>query len=183
MNPHEYRENRARFPLAELVKYDGQWVAFSRDGRRIIASSDDLATLDRLVVAAGEDPEQVALERIELEDSYLGGAELSHPHPRRRGGDRSMKVIEKTDATGSLADYAAQVSKGPIIITSEGQPVAALVAIENADLETVSLSTNRQFLALIEQSRRRAQTEGGIPSEEMRQRFARGMPKKRGPSR
>jgi hypothetical protein len=29
------------------------------------------------VVSAGEDPEQVALERIELSDLYLGGAELS----------------------------------------------------------------------------------------------------------
>ena len=77
MNSQVYRENRARFPLAELVKYDGQWVAFSLDGRRVIASSDDLAMLDSLVVAAGVDPEQVALERIELDDSYLGGAELS----------------------------------------------------------------------------------------------------------
>jgi hypothetical protein len=77
VNPQVYRENRARFPLAELVKYDGQWVAFSLDGHRLIASSEDLATLDNLVVAAGVDPEQVAFERIELDDSYLGGAELS----------------------------------------------------------------------------------------------------------
>jgi hypothetical protein len=77
VNPQEYRENRASFPLAELVKYDGQWVAFSLDGRRIIANSEDLATLDNLVVAAGEDPEQVALERIEFDDISLGGAELS----------------------------------------------------------------------------------------------------------
>ena len=71
------RENRARFPLSELAKYYGQWVAFSLDGRRIIASSEDLATLDNLVVTVGEDPEQIALERIALDDIYLGGAELS----------------------------------------------------------------------------------------------------------
>ncbi len=76
MNPREYRENRARFPFAELAKYRGQWVAFSPDGRRIIASSEALAALDSLVTSAGEDPEQVGLERIEFEDSYLGGAEL-----------------------------------------------------------------------------------------------------------
>jgi hypothetical protein len=29
-----------------------------------------------LIVAAGENPQQVALERIDLEDEYLGGAEL-----------------------------------------------------------------------------------------------------------
>ena len=76
MNPTAYRENRARFPLAELKTYDGPWVAFSLDGRRIIAASQDLATLDKLVVEAGENPERVALERIELEDVSLGGAEL-----------------------------------------------------------------------------------------------------------
>lgn len=76
MSIQEYRENRARFPAADLAKYHGQWVAFSLDGRRIIASHDDLATLDHLVVAAGQDPEKVALERIEMDDTCLGGAEL-----------------------------------------------------------------------------------------------------------
>ena len=77
MNCQEYQENRARFPRAELVKYRGQWVAFSPDGRRIVASSEDLAALDQLVVASGEDPEKVGLERIELDDVYLGATEHS----------------------------------------------------------------------------------------------------------
>jgi len=51
-------------------------------------------------------------------------------------------------------------------VTNQGRPVAALVPIENADLETVSLSTNRQFLDLIEWSRARIRAEGGISSEE-----------------
>ena len=76
MDSHAYRENRARFPLAELAKYQGQWVAFSLDGARIIASSEDLGTLDKLIVERGENPEQVALERIDLDDVCLGGAEL-----------------------------------------------------------------------------------------------------------
>jgi len=57
------------------------------------------------------------------------------------------------------------------VITDHGQPVAALVAIETADLETVSLSTNPQFLNLIERSRSRVSDEGGASSEEMRSRF------------
>ena len=75
MNTQEYRENRARFPAADLAKYRGQWVAFSLDGRKIIAGNEDLGKIDGLVVAAGEDPEQVALERIDLDDICLGGAE------------------------------------------------------------------------------------------------------------
>lgn len=68
-------ENRTRFPLGELAKYQGKWVAFSDDGSRIIASSEDLLALDKLIVAAGADPERVGLERIELDDIYFGGAE------------------------------------------------------------------------------------------------------------
>jgi antitoxin (DNA-binding transcriptional repressor) of toxin-antitoxin stability system len=56
-------------------------------------------------------------------------------------------------------------------VTRKGKPIAALVAIENADLETVSLSTNRKFLTLIERSRARQRTEGGISSDEMRRRL------------
>ena len=83
-----------------------------------------------------------------------------------------MKTVEKQDATRTLADYAADIQSGPVVVTDHGRPVAALVPIENADLETVALSTNRQFLDLIERSRSRVHAEGGVSSEEMRKRFA-----------
>jgi len=82
-----------------------------------------------------------------------------------------MKVVEKKDATGTLAEYAAHIQSGPLIVTNQGRPVAALVPIENADLETVELSTNRQFLDLIERSCARVQAEGGISADEMRRRL------------
>ncbi|MGE5445611.1 MAG: hypothetical protein ACM3SR_13630 [Ignavibacteriales bacterium] len=40
-----------------------------------------------------------------------------------------------------------------------------------ADLETVTISTNPQFIALIERSRARQKSEGGISSTEMRRRL------------
>ena len=82
-----------------------------------------------------------------------------------------MKVIERTAATASLADYAADIGNDPLVVTSHGQPVAALVPIQNADMETVALSTNRVFLELIERSRARVRAAGGISSAEMRRRF------------
>ena len=82
-----------------------------------------------------------------------------------------MRVIEKTEATAPLAEYMAEVEKEPLIVTSKGKPIAALVPIENADLETVSLSTSRKFLELIERSRARQHAEGGISSDEMRRRL------------
>lgn len=83
-----------------------------------------------------------------------------------------MTVIERTDATGSLADYAAALDKGAVIVTDQGQPIAALVPIDHADLETAALSTNRRFLELIERSRARTRAEGGISAEEMRRKFS-----------
>lgn len=84
-----------------------------------------------------------------------------------------MKIIERADATGTLAEYAAAIDEGTLIVTDQGHPVAALVPIENADLETASLSTNQKFIELIERSRARLRQAGGISAEEMRQRLER----------
>ncbi len=85
-----------------------------------------------------------------------------------------MKKIEMDKATAPLSKYAREVSKEPVILTDKGKPVAALVQIENADLETVALSTNPKFLALIERSRARQKSDGGISSDEMRRRLGLG---------
>ena len=88
-----------------------------------------------------------------------------------------MRTIEMAKATASLAEYAQNVIKDPVILTIDGKPVAALVSINNADLETVTLSTHPQFLALIERSRERQKKEGGISDEEIRRRL--GLKKRR----
>lgn len=87
-----------------------------------------------------------------------------------------MKTVEVSKATLPLSDYTKGVKKEPVIITKEGRPVAALVSLPNTDIETVSLSNNPKFIALIERSRARQKSEGGISSEEMRRRLER--PKK-----
>jgi antitoxin (DNA-binding transcriptional repressor) of toxin-antitoxin stability system len=82
-----------------------------------------------------------------------------------------MKTINVTKANMLLSDYAKKIKKEPVIITKEGKPLAALVNIQNADIETVSLSNNPKFIALIERSRSRQKYEGGVSSEEMRRRL------------
>jgi hypothetical protein len=37
--PGSFHENRVKFPLEELIPYAGKYVAWSLDGRRIIASA------------------------------------------------------------------------------------------------------------------------------------------------
>ena len=82
-----------------------------------------------------------------------------------------MKTVEFAKATLPLCDYTKKVKKEPVIITKEGKPLAALVSITNADIETVSLSNNPKFIALIERSRSRQKSGGGISTEEMRRRL------------
>jgi antitoxin (DNA-binding transcriptional repressor) of toxin-antitoxin stability system len=84
-----------------------------------------------------------------------------------------MRTVEIAKATLPLADYTRDVKKEPVVVTFKGKPIAALVSIKNADMETVSLSNNPQFLALIERSRARQKARGGISAEEMRQRLKR----------
>jgi len=84
----------------------------------------------------------------------------------------NVQALDITKATRPLADYASQAERGPIVVTTHGRPILAVVAIENADLETISLSTNPQFMALIQRSRARQEREGGISSDEMKHRFS-----------
>ena len=84
-----------------------------------------------------------------------------------------MKTVEISKANLPLSDYTKGIKKEPVIITKEGRPVAVLVSILNADVETVSLSNNPRFVALIERSRAMQKSEGGISSEEMRRRLER----------
>jgi hypothetical protein len=74
----KYRLNRARFPIDELRKVDGKWVAFSNDGQRIVATGSDIVELAAQVRVANLDLEDVVLERIEIEsgDTNVGGAEF-----------------------------------------------------------------------------------------------------------
>jgi hypothetical protein len=73
-----YRENRERFPLEELVKYEGKWVAFSADGRRIVADAASIAELAVQLSAARQNMKDVVLEHIAIDsmEVNLGGADL-----------------------------------------------------------------------------------------------------------
>lgn len=82
-----------------------------------------------------------------------------------------MRKIEASRATATLSEYVGSVQIEPIIVTISGKPKAALVPIEDVDMETLSLGTNPDFLAIIEKSRARQKVEDGISSQEMRRRL------------
>jgi len=83
-----------------------------------------------------------------------------------------MKTLDISQATESLAAYAQGVTEESIILTEKGQPVAALISIQDIDWETIKLSSDPQFMQIIEQSRARQKKEGSVSSEEMRRRLS-----------
>jgi hypothetical protein len=79
MDMQTYLKNRVAFPLGELAKHRGEWVAWSPDGTRLVATSRDPEALDDLVRAAGEDPENCVVEGIPDADCIIGGLNASVP--------------------------------------------------------------------------------------------------------
>jgi prevent-host-death family protein len=73
-----------------------------------------------------------------------------------------VKTLEMSRATESLADYARGVAMEAVVVTRRGKPVAVLVPIKNADLESVAISTNPEFLKIIRKSRASLRRRGGL---------------------
>jgi hypothetical protein len=57
-------QNRAAFPLDELIRYRGQYVAWNGDSTRIVASGPDIPNVEAKLAAAGIDPTKVVYEYI-----------------------------------------------------------------------------------------------------------------------
>ena len=83
----------------------------------------------------------------------------------------TLRTVEIADAVQPLGDYAEHINAGPVVVTRGGQPVAVVVAVENADMESISLSLDPEFMEIIDRSRARHEKEGGISGAEMRRRF------------
>jgi hypothetical protein len=84
--------------------------------------------------------------------------------------------LEGTDLT--LPDLAKLLKKGTVILMRKGKPLAAVKALAGNDWESVSLSNNPRFLALIEESRRSYREKGGISLEAIRKELALAKPKR-----
>jgi prevent-host-death family protein len=86
-----------------------------------------------------------------------------------------VKTIDISKTTGQLRDYAENARTEVVVVTRRGKPVAAVVGVDEFDLESLSLSTNPQFVEMIAGARQRLEKEGGIPAAEMRRRL--GLPR------
>jgi PHD/YefM family antitoxin component YafN of YafNO toxin-antitoxin module len=84
----------------------------------------------------------------------------------------TLRKVELAEATESLARYAQAAGDGPFVVTRDGEPIAVVLSVDNADLETIALSNHPRFLEVIERSRDRQQREGGLSSAAVRALFA-----------
>jgi antitoxin (DNA-binding transcriptional repressor) of toxin-antitoxin stability system len=82
----------------------------------------------------------------------------------------NIQTIEITKAIRPLAEYVHQVNDHITIVTVDGNPIAAVVAMDEKDWdwESWSLSQNPQFLAILERSRESQKIGKGLTSDEVR---------------
>jgi hypothetical protein len=76
-----------------------------------------------------------------------------------------MKTVEIGQVYSLLENY--DKNELPLILTRNGQPIAALFSLEGVDLENLSISINSKFITIIEQSRKSQKEEGRIFLEDI----------------
>jgi hypothetical protein len=79
-----------------------------------------------------------------------------------------MKTIELSQATNSLEQYARELEQDPLVLTEGGHAIAALLPIDDADLESLTLSLSPRFQALIERARAEYRNGASFSEEEAR---------------
>lgn len=76
-----------------------------------------------------------------------------------------MKTVEISEIVSLLENY--DKTQQPLILTRNGQPIAALFPVEDIDMETLSLSMNPKFIKIIEESQISQEKEGRIFLEDI----------------
>ena len=79
-----------------------------------------------------------------------------------------MRKIELSEASKPLSDYAEALNEEILVLTSNQQPIAALISLKDVDPESLALSTNPEFMAIIEAAREEFRAGKKLSLEEMK---------------
>jgi prevent-host-death family protein len=83
-----------------------------------------------------------------------------------------VKTVELAEAKASLSEYAREAKKQTLIVTQKGKPVLALMPLPpDTDLENLVVTTHPTFQAIMRRAEARYRTEGGLSTEQVRQRL------------
>ncbi len=85
-----------------------------------------------------------------------------------------MKNIELTQATNSLEHYGRELEKEPLVLTDGGHAIAALLPFDDANLESMALSLNPAFNAIIERTRQEYRNGASLSAEDVRRELDQG---------
>jgi len=83
-----------------------------------------------------------------------------------------MKTIDIATASKPLSEYAQELGDEVLVLVSDKTPIAALVSLKETDRESLALSTNAEFLALINKARQEFRAGKKLSFEAMRQAVA-----------
>ncbi|HWO40872.1 MAG TPA: hypothetical protein VNO43_03615 [Candidatus Eisenbacteria bacterium] len=90
-----------------------------------------------------------------------------------------MKAMKLPKEIQSFLDVAESAEEETLIFTKKKRPVAALVSLRKVDRESLALSTNPQFLKIIETSRKEVRAGKTISLETIQKRYGISAPNKR----
>lgn len=79
-----------------------------------------------------------------------------------------MKKIEVNQATNSLGQYVRELEEEPLVLIQDGHPIAALLPIDDADLEIMTLRSSPRFQELIEHSRQEHRNGASVSAAQVR---------------
>ncbi len=75
-----------------------------------------------------------------------------------------MKIAPLYEVKNKLSEYVQETRSGPVVITKNGKPCAALVHLgEDQDMESFLLSHSPRFLRLLDSAAEKARKEGATP--------------------
>jgi antitoxin (DNA-binding transcriptional repressor) of toxin-antitoxin stability system len=84
-----------------------------------------------------------------------------------------MRTIELSEVA-ALVPLLQSENQELLVVTQNGQTVAAIVPANDQEVESLLLSISPTFQAILNRSQRRLESEGAIPSADVRQRL--GLP-------
>jgi PHD/YefM family antitoxin component YafN of YafNO toxin-antitoxin module len=86
-----------------------------------------------------------------------------------------MKTMEVSEVA-ALAPHVQPGNQEPVILLQNGQTVAAILPADEQSVESMLLSLNPRFQAILERSQKRFESEGGVSAADVRTRL--GLPAK-----
>lgn len=82
-----------------------------------------------------------------------------------------MKTVIVDDPSTTARELVEMAKKEPVILREHSGRTFAVVEVDDADLEAWSLGNSPDFLRLIDRSRARAQTEGWLTTDQVREQL------------